>query len=186
MPSPRPADKELTVPRQPRELRATGRHPTAIRGLDPQLRQWLKARAVLEDCTIGELLNSIIPRYKDEVGWSQANATREHNPHPALTVRGLNPELWQWVKARAAFENRVSGDVINDMLNHYTSTAYSGESSLPAVVEPTSDVNYIVNIKGIDRALWQHLKDGAELEQKTIGVALNEIIVWYRRMVIWP
>ena len=107
------------------------------------------------------------------------------NPHPSLTVRGLNPQLWQWVKERASHENKVAGDVINDLLRQYRKDASEGEARLP-ISPPVSDPDYIVSIKGIDRYLWQDLKDGAALEQKTVGESLNEIIEWYRRSVGWP
>ena len=166
----------------PRGYKASGRYPIAIKGVDPQLRQWLKARAALEDCPVGQLLNYIILRYRDEVGWSQANALRQPNPHPSLTVRGLNPQLWEWVKARAAQENKYAGDVINDLLRHHIATTLAGDLDIPDSTL-TSDPEYVISIKGVDRALWQHLKDGAALEQKTIGEALNQLLDWYRRTV---
>ncbi len=169
----------------PRGRRASGQHPITIKGLDPQLRQWLKARAVLENCTIGQLLNKIIPTYRNEVGWSQANAPRPPGPRPSLTVRGLNPELWEWVRARAAHENKYAGDLVNDLLRHHVATAHTDESDFSDFA-PTSDPEYIVNIPGVDRALWQHLKDGAALEQKTVGEALNQLLAWYRRTVVRP
>lgn len=155
-----------------------------IKGIDPDLRRWLNARAAFEGRRTGILLNEIIERYRDQVGWSEANAARVPNPHPSLTVRGLNPDLWEWVKARAAHENKVAGDVINDLLRQYRKDVREGEARLP-ISPPVSDPGYIVNIRGIDRHLWQDLKDGAVLEQKTIGEALNEIIGWYRRTVAW-
>lgn len=173
------------MPRRPRGYRASGRHPITIKGLDPDLRQWLKARAALENCTIGQLLNSIIPRYQDEVGWSQENAPHPPGPRRSLTVRGLNLELWEWAKARAALENKYVGDMINDLLRHHLTTIHTEESGIPDF-SPTSDPEYIVNIPGVDRTLWQLLKDGAALEQKTVGETLNQIIAWYRRTVIWP
>ena len=156
-----------------------------IKGIDPDLRRWLKIRASFEGRRIGILLNEIIERYKDQVGWSEANAARVPNPHPSISVRGLNPQLWQWVKDRAAHENKVAGDVINDLLRQYRKDVSEGEARLP-ISPPVSDPDYIVSIKGIDRYLWQDLKDGAVLERKTIGESLNEIIEWYRRTVDWP
>ena len=54
-----------------------------------------------------------------------------------------------------------------------------------AAIHP-SDTEHIFTAKGIDRDLWRHLKDGAELESKNVGEALNEVIEWYRREVVWP
>ena len=157
----------------------------SIKGIDPDLRRWFKARASYEGRRTGILLNEIIERYKDQVGWSEANSVRVPNPHPSLTVRGIDPDLWKWVKARAIHENKVAGDVINDLLHQYRKDVSEGEAWFP-ISPPVSDSNYIVNIRGIDRYLWQDLKDGAALEQRTIGEALNEIIEWYRRAVGWP
>jgi len=32
--------------------------------------------------------------------------------------------------------------------------------------------------------MWEHLKEGAELEDKTVGEVLNKVIEWYRRQVM--
>lgn len=175
---------QLAVTSKPNS-RPPRQYPLTIKGVDPDLRRWLNARAAFEEKPIGHLLNDIIERYKGQVGWSEANAARLPNHHPSLTVRGINPELWQWVKARAAHEKKVAGDVINDLIRRYQSDASQSKTNLP-VSTPASDPDYIISIKGIDRALWKHLKDGATLEQKTVGEALNEIIQWYRRTVAWP
>ena len=156
-----------------------------IKGVDPDLRRWFKARAALENSQTGVLLNEIIRRYMDEVGWSQPSPTTTPNPHPTLTVRGLDPALWQWVKARATHEDKVVGDIINNLIRLYKDDTSLPQINLPPI-PPVSDPNHIVSIPGIDRSLWRHLKDGAALEQKTVGEALNEILSWYRRTVNWP
>lgn len=158
-------------------------YPLTIKGIDPNLRHWLVTRAAAERRSIGSLLNDIIELYRDQVGWSQANAPRQPNHHPSLTIRGLNLELWQWLKDRAAQENKIPGDLINDLLTRYLSDQYSAANNLP-LTSPVSDPDYIISIKGIDRTLWEHLKAGAALEQKTIGEALNQLIDWYRRQVL--
>ena len=38
-----------------------------------------------------------------------------------------------------------------------------------------------VNVRGIDKALWQWLKSIAVLEGKTVGKKLNEVLAEYRR-----
>ena len=40
----------------------------SIRGIDRKLWQWLKAQSILEDRFLGENLNALIERRKDEVG----------------------------------------------------------------------------------------------------------------------
>ena len=43
----------------------------SIRGIDRKLWQWLKAQSILEDRFLGENLNALIERRKDEVGVSE-------------------------------------------------------------------------------------------------------------------
>ena len=159
-----------------------------IRGVDPELWKWLKARSALEGKTQAQFVNELINRYRKEVGWSEDNLPAfapRRNLHPKLTIRGLDRELWEWLKARARLEGRMAGDVINELIERYR-TEVEWSNAEPRAAIHTRDPDHIITVKGIDRSLWRYLKDGAELEGKTVGEALNEIIEWYRRDVIWP
>ena len=164
------------------------RKQLSIKGIDPALWRWLKARAALEGKMRGQLINELVERYRKEIGWSEKNLpvfSPKRNRHPPLAVRGLNPELWEWLKARAKLERRIAGDVINELIERYRAEVGWTGAEPRAVIHP-SDPEYIVNVKGIDREVWQHMKEGAELEGKTVGEALNEVIEWYRREVLCP
>jgi len=160
----------------------------AIKHVDPELWRWLKARAVLEGKRQGQLLSELIERYWKEVGWSEENLpmfSPKRNPHPQHSIRGVNRELWEWLKARAKLEGRMLGYVINELIERYRAEVGWTDAEERAAIHP-ADPEHVVTVKGIDRAIWEHLKEGAELEDKTVGEALNEVIEWYRREVIWP
>ena len=40
-----------------------------------------------------------------------------------LSVKGIDRELWKWVKARAALEGKPAGEFINDLTERYRQEA---------------------------------------------------------------
>ena len=159
----------------------------SVKGIDRELWKWLKARAALEDKTAAEVINGLIERYRREGGWSGTTlqeSARERNPHTKLTVRGIDRELWEWLKKRAQLEDTIAGELINRLVEQYKAEA--GSDVKLRMSTYAHDPHHITTIRGIDREVWQHLKDGAELEDKTVGEVLNELIEWYRREVVWP
>lgn len=159
----------------------------SIKGIDRELWKWLKARAALESKTAGEIINGLIERYRREPEWPGAGlpgSAYERNPHPSLTIRGINRELWEWLKDRAKFEDSIAGELINRLIERYrTEVSFNVGLRMSTY---TYDPNHITNIRGIDRELWKHIKDAAELDDKTVGEVLNELIERYRREVVWP
>ena len=159
----------------------------SVKGIDRELWKWLKARAALEGKTAGETVNGLIERYRGEAGWPGARlpeSVHERNLHPSLTIRGINRELWEWLKDRAKFEDSIAGELINRLIERYRTEVWSDAGLRMSIY--TYNPNHITNIRGIDRELWKQLKDGAELEDKTVGEVLNELIQRYRREVAWP
>ena len=159
----------------------------SVKGIDQQLWKWLKSRAALEGKTAGEIINELLGQYKKETGQSDERlqlAGRKRAPLAKITVRGINPELWEWLKARAASEDTTSGEIINVLIERYRREGGSSEAfrGAPYVYDP----QHITNVRGIDRELWRHLKDHAALEDKTVGEVLNELIHRYRREVTLP
>ena len=159
----------------------------SVKGIDRELWKWLKARAALESKTAGEIINGLIERYRQEAGWPGAGlpgSAHERNTHPGLTIRGINRELWEWLKDRAKVEDSIAGELINRLIERYrTEVRFHAGLRMSTY---TYDPNHITNIRGIDRELWKQLKDSAELEDKTVGEVLNELIERYRREVAWP
>ena len=157
----------------------------SVKGIDRQLWKWLKARAALEGKTAGSVINELIDRYRKEEGWSDARllvAAQNRDTLPSLTVRGINQELWEWLKARAVAEDTTAGEIINVLIERYRRDGASRLQGSPY----THDPQHIINIRGIDRELWKSLKDHATLEEKTVGEMLNELIHQYRREVRLP
>ena len=99
-----------------------------------------------------------------------------------LTIKGLEKELWIWIKARAFLEGKSAGELLNELMDQYRiETGWSVPD-----VENTSyrrDNNSIMTIRGIDRYLWRWTKSRAILEHTTASAILNELIHRYRREV---
>ena len=156
----------------------------SVKGVDQQLWRWLKSRAALDGKTAGEVINELLGQYKKETRQSHVRlqlSASKRDALPQLTVRGINPELWEWLKDRALSEDTTSGEIINVLIERYRREGGSSEAlrGSPYVYDP----QHITNIRGIDRELWKHLKDHAALEDKTVGEILNELLHRYRREV---
>ena len=159
----------------------------SIKGVDRELWKWLKARAALEDKSAGEFINSLIERYRQEAEWPGAGlpeSAYKRNPHPQLTIRGINRELWEWLRGRAKVENIRLGELINRLIEQRRMEVWPGEGLRTSTYEV--DPQHITTVRGVDREVWKHLKDRAELENRTVGEVLNELIGQYRREVASP
>ena len=40
-----------------------------------------------------------------------------------LSVKGIDRQLWKWLKARAALEGKTAGSVINELIDRYRKEA---------------------------------------------------------------
>ncbi len=98
-----------------------------IEGIDPTLWRWVKSRAALENRTIGEIFNLLIDQHRQIV---EANNTRleitfeageaEGESH---SIRGIDPYLWRWLRARGIIEERRLNEMMNELLHRYRATA---------------------------------------------------------------
>ena len=176
------------VPRQfPVSSRRSQESMFSIKGVDRDLWKWLKARAALEDKSTGAFINALIERYRQEAGWPRARLAEpayRRNPHPPLTIRGINRELWEWLREHAKVEDTLMGELINRMIERYRAEVRPGEVLRTSTY--TVDPQHITTVRGVDREVWKHLKDRGELEDRTVGEILNELIERYRREVVWP
>lgn len=141
----------------------------AIRGADKRLWSWLKARAALEGKLMGELLSGLIEQYQKDSSYS---FRRDY--HKQLTIRGVDKEMWRWVKHRAAAEGKTTGEILNEMISHHKERVLASHKL---------EHENVLTMRGIDRVLWSWLKDRAAYEGKTVGQLSNEIIDRYREEV---
>ena len=101
--------------------------------------------------------------------------------HQILPVKWINRELWKWLRAHVALEDRVTGEVINELIDRYKSDTtgwLGGKLEMTSCYEP--DIKSQLSIRGIDRELWRWLKARGIMEEQSAGEILNELIYRYR------
>ena len=161
------------------------RNTLSIRGVDPELWKWLKSRAGLEGKSIGKIINELVLRYKEDTessGIRQQLTARNAIRRSSLTIRGINHELVEWLKSYAQREGVAAGEIINSLIERYMKEIRHLPAELRSPVA-AYDMQYIINVRGIDRDLWQYIKEGADLEDRYVGELLNELIDRYKREV---
>ena len=156
-----------------------------IRGIHLGTWSWLKGRAVLEDKTLGELLNTLIARYREEVestGAGLGAQVRPGNTHGNVAVRGLDLGLLTWVRARARMNRTTPGDLVNEAIRLYR-TSVERHGGFPG--GPSFEASEVVTntVKGVDRQLWGYLKGRAAVESMSMGEMVNELIARYKQEV---
>ena len=45
--------------------------------------------------------------------------TSKRGQENLLSVKGIDRELWKWLKARAALESKTAGEIINGLIERY-------------------------------------------------------------------
>ena len=101
-------------------------NPRTVKWINRELWAWLRARAMIEHRGAGEILNRLIGGYRVEVGWDGEALRRtsyERDITHSLSVRGLDEELWQWLKDRATLEERGVAEVLNELIHRYMEEA---------------------------------------------------------------
>ena len=100
-----------------------GPHPKlTVRGLDQALWEWARARAVLEDKTVGDLLNFLLARYRNEMIPSTPDSNTPVMPlenDRLFSIRGIDRSLWRWVKFHSALERSTVSGVLNGIIQKY-------------------------------------------------------------------
>ena len=92
-----------------------------VRGLDRELWEWLKERAKTENCMVGEIINRMIERYREEVRLKPVprTATFPIDMNHITNIRGLDRELWKELRGHAAHQKRTVGEVLNELIEEY-------------------------------------------------------------------
>ena len=98
-----------------------------VKGVHPELWKWVSARALLGNRTIGELINDVINRYRQDVEQSttrlEMTSPYEFSMRYQVMVRGVDPERWRWLRARSILENYTLSEMISELLYRYRATA---------------------------------------------------------------
>ena len=98
------------------------RNVLPVRWINRELWAWLRAYGELQQRTAGELINELIDGYLSEVGWSNAKLTpSSYEPCQgvALSIRGLDRELWRRFNARALLEGQYAGRMVNALIERF-------------------------------------------------------------------
>ena len=88
-----------------------------------------------------------------------------------LTIKGVDRELWRWLKSRAALDGKTIGEAINELMERHRTDLELNQGR---------SFNYTLTISGLDWELWDWLKNRAEAEGKTLGDISNEVVTEYR------
>ena len=98
-------------------------HLTTIKGVHPELWKWVRARALLENRTVGELVNYVIDMYREDVEQSNTRlemiSPYEYSTRYQVMARGVDPERWRWLKARSILETYTLSEMISELLGRY-------------------------------------------------------------------
>ena len=93
-----------------------------VRWLSPQAWNWAKAQALREDRTAGDLLNGLIREYRCEIQRSPVLLPGSHyfdRSRDAISVRGLDRELWSWLVAQAEVSGKPAGRILTELICRY-------------------------------------------------------------------
>ena len=96
-----------------------------------------------------------------------------------LSVKGIDRELWKWLKARAALESKTAGEIINGLIERYREEAGWTGARLPESAHERN-LHPSLTIRGINKELWEWLKDRAKFEDSIAGELINRLIERYR------
>ena len=96
--------------------------------------------------------------------------------HDIITAQGINPELWKWLRAYAAVEDRSVGEIINELIDRHRDHVRRTGTVPQLMSSYELDRENQRSIRGIDRKLWQWLKAQSILENRFLGENLNALI----------
>ena len=116
-------------------------HLTTIKGVHPELWKWVRARALLENRTVGELVNYVIDMYREDVEQSNTRlemiSPYEYSTRYQVMARGVDPERWRWLKARRhpgnLYVERDDKRAFGPLQNRRPGTRTGGQDSVPGV-----------------------------------------------------
>lgn len=100
--------------------RAGNGRSRTIYGIHPDLWRLVKARAKLENRTMGEFFNEMIDTYRESVLKSgstlKMTSPYEAEPYREHSVRGIDETLWRWVRTRSILEGYRPQFLLGELL----------------------------------------------------------------------
>ena len=100
--------------------RAGNGRSRTIYGIHPDLWKLAKARAKLENRTMGEFFNEVIDTYREFVMKSgsrlKMTSPYEAVPYREHSVRGVDETLWRWVRTRSILEGYRPQILLGELL----------------------------------------------------------------------
>ena len=133
------AEVESTGVRLREPVRPRNTHGSmAIRGLDLKLLTWARAQGRRNRITAGDIVNDAIERYRTAVeqsGESPGGPSLGSGELVTNTVRGVDRQLWGYLRDRAAVEDMAMGEMVNELIARYRS---QGPMRPPSRLELTS------------------------------------------------
>ena len=97
----------------PRPRKRDWHYILTTQGINRELWKWLRAHAVVEDRTVGEIINELIEGYRSNVSMRSAGlemtSTYELELDNQHSIRGIDRELWQWLRAQMHTAGEVLG-----------------------------------------------------------------------------
>ena len=117
------AEVESTGVRLREPVRPRNTHGSrTIRGLDLELVTWARAHARLNRITAGDIINDAIELYRTAVeqsGESLGGPSLGSGELVTTTVKGIDRQLWGYLKDRAAVEDMTMGEMVNELIARY-------------------------------------------------------------------
>ena len=117
------AEVESTGVRLREPVRPRNTHGSrTIRGLDLELLTWARAHARLNRITAGDIINDAIELYRTAVeqsGESLGGPSLGSGELATTTVKGIDRQLWGYLKDRAAVEDMAMGEMVNELIARY-------------------------------------------------------------------
>ena len=98
---------------------------TTIKHVDAELWRWLRKYGATQGQYAGETVNALIDAFRRETGSSELSGfpfspTTQNrgsaHMHRLLSIRGVDREGWQWLRARAGQEDLTIGQLLNALI----------------------------------------------------------------------
>ena len=98
------------------------RNVLPVRWINRELWAWLRSYGELRQKNAGELINELIDGYLSEAGWSDDRlppSSYEPDNGVALSIRGIDRDLWRRFNARALLEEQYAGRMLNALIERF-------------------------------------------------------------------
>ena len=116
----------------------------SVNGIDRRSWEYLKDRAAVEEMTMGEMINELLARYRWDMPMSPPSELEQCGESPGgcslgsgelatTTVKGVDRQLWGYLKDRAAVENMTMGEMVNELIARYRWEGSTRPSSKPEI-----------------------------------------------------